>query len=146
MAVDEQGNEIIQTQPVAVEVPRSQERIKELSDKVELTAKERDEMKSLNETTTRERDFYKGYAEIVGTQPAAKDHQDEIKAKVLSGLTVQDATYAVLGAAGKLGGAPAPQVAGGSADTTITQGGSKTIAEMTQAERREQLAKEIGWE
>ena len=144
---DEPTNEIIQTQPVATpEVPRSQERIKELSDKVELTAKERDEMKTLNETTTRERDFYKGFSDIVSTQPAAKEHQEEILEKVQKGYSVQDATYAVLGAAGKLGGAPAPQVAGGSADTTITQGGNKTIAEMTQAERREQLAKEIGWE
>ena len=145
MAVDENGNEIIETTPTT-EAPRenrSEERIKQLSDKVELTAKERDELKSLNETTTRERDFYKEYADIVSTQPAAKDHQEEIKEKVLKGYSVQDATFAVLGAAGKLGGevAQPKQIAGGSAATAMPQGGEKSPAEMTQAERREQLDK-----
>src|SRR3990167_3672891 len=91
------------TPPAEHKESRSEERIKQLSDKVELTAKERDEFKTANEQATRERDFYKGYADIVVTQPAAKDHQDEIKEKVLKGYSVQDATYAVLGAAGKLG-------------------------------------------
>ncbi len=150
MAVDDNGVEIIQTQPVVVpDTSRSQERIKELSDKVELTAKDRDELKALNETTTRERDFYKGYADIVGTQPAAKDHQEEIKEKVLKGYSVQDATFAVLGAAGKLGqpaAAPTPQVAGGSASTTITDVSKKSPSEMTQAEKRAQLEKDIIWQ
>lgn len=146
MAVDENGNEIIQTPPVVVpEGTRSQERITELSDKVALTSKERDEFKTLSENANRERDFYKGYAEIVGTQPNAKDHQDEIKAKVMTGYTVQDATFAVLGAAGKLGGSPAPQVAGGSAATAMAQGGTKEIKDMTQAERRTILADALGW-
>ena len=127
---------------------RAEERIKQLSEKVELTSKERDEMKTLNETTTRERDFYKGYAEIVTTHPSAKDHQDEIKEKVLKGYSVQDATFAVLGAAGKLGGAPiAPQqVAGGSAATTMPQGGQKEVKDMTQTERRAELEKELMWQ
>lgn len=148
MAVDENGNEIIQTTPAETpkELTRAEERIKQLSEKVELTSKERDEMRSLNETTTRERDFYKGYAEIVSTQPNAKDHQDEIKEKVLKGYSVQDATFAVLGAAGKLGqSAPVPQVAGGSAATAMPQGGQKEIKDMTQAERREQLSKDMVW-
>jgi hypothetical protein len=149
MAVDENGNEIIETTPAPQPQVdnRSQERIKQLSEKVELTAKERDELKVLNETTTRERDFYKGYSEIVATHPNAKDHQDEIKEKVLKGYSVQDATFAVLGAAGKLGNqpTPTPQVAGGSAATAMPQGGQKEIKDMSQAERREQLAKDLLW-
>lgn len=138
---------IIETSPTPEapkEASRAEDRIKQLSEKVELTSKERDEMKTLNESTTRERDFYKGYADIVTTHPNAKDHQEEIKEKVLKGYSVQDATFAVLGAAGKLGGAPAPapQVAGGSAATAMPQGGEKSPQEMTQAERREQLAKD----
>lgn len=136
-------------EPVSTPEPtRAEERITQLSDKVALTSKERDEFKVLNETTTRERDFYKGYADIITTQPNAKDHQEEIKDKVLKGYSVQDATFAVLGAAGKLGGtpAPAPQVAGGSAATAMPQGGQKEVKEMTQAERREQLSKDLLWQ
>lgn len=136
------------TPPEPPKENRAEERIKQLSDKVELTSKERDELKTLNEATTRERDFYKGYADIVTTQPNAKDHQEEIKEKVLKGYSVQDATYAVLGAAGKLGGEPVspPQVAGGSAATTMSQGGQKEVKDMTQEERRAQLEKELLWQ
>lgn len=140
---------IIQNPPAEApkELTRAEERIKTLSDKVELTSKERDEMKSLNETTTRERDFYKGYAEIVSTQPNAKDHQDEIKEKVLKGYSVQDATYAVLGAVGKLGqSVQTPQVAGGSASTAMPQGGQKEVKDMTLAEKRAQLSKDLLWQ
>ena len=127
---------------------RAEERITELSAKVALTSKERDELKTLNESVTRERDFYKGFSDIVSTNPAAKDHQEDILTKVKSGYTVQDATFAVLGAAGKLGNTPAPapqSPAGGSAPTTLPQGGVKPIGEMTQEERRAELANAIQW-
>lgn len=139
------------TQP-PVEPPKpsvSEDRIKQLSDKVETASKERDTEKASREAAERERDFYKGYSEVVSTHPAAKDHQDEIKAKVLTGYTIQDATFAVLGAAGKLGGttpAPQPQVAGGSAATTVQQPTDKSPKEMTQAERRAQLEKDLIWQ
>jgi len=146
MAVDENGNEIINTQPVE---NRSQERIKELSDKVELTAKERDEMKTLNESLTRKNTFLSGYSEVIAKFPAASEHRDAIEEKVLKGYTVEDATFAVLGPTGKLGNAPAPvptNPAGGSAPTNIPQSGAdKPIAEMTQAERRAKLEQEIVW-
>lgn len=136
-----------ETQP---ETSRSQERIQQLSEKVELTSKERDELKALNEATTRERDFYKGFSEVVTTHAAAKDHQDEIKEKVLKGYSVQDATFAVLGAAGKLGQAQAqaqrPQVAGGSSDTAIQGNQQKEVKDMTQQERRAQLEKDLIWQ
>lgn len=140
---------IIQTTPAETpkEPTRAEERIKQLSDKVELTSKERDEFKTLSETSARETAFYKGYAEIVSTQPNAKDHQEEIKEKVLKGYTVADATFAVLGAAGKLGGTATQtlQVAGGSAATAMPQGGQKEVKDMTQAERRAQLEKDMIW-
>ena len=148
MAVDENGNEIIIQPTPAPEPTRAEDRIKQLSDKVELTSKERDEMKTLNESTTRERDFYKGFSEVVTTHPAAKEHQGEILEKVQKGYSVQDATFAVLGAVGKLGNAPVatPQVAGGSASTAMPQGGEKSPSEMTQAERRAQLEKDLIWQ
>ncbi len=64
-----------------------------------------------------------------------------------SGYTVEDATYAVLGKAGKLGGAKPltpTNPAGGSAATTVPTG-TKSVAEMSQAERRAQLEKDIVW-
>lgn len=158
MAVDANGNEIIQksTEEIARENDnsRSQTRIKELSDKVELTSKDRDEMKSLVGERDkkiveleRENSFNSGFVDILGTHAAAKDHKDEIKAKVLTGYTVEDATFAVLGKAGKLGTVPqtpAPQVAGGSA-TTNAQSGQKEVKDMTLAEKREILAKDMVW-
>lgn len=141
--------DIIQTTPVAVpEGNRSQERITELSGKVETIAKERDTATAKADEADRRAAFAEGFADIVATQPNAKDHKDEIKEKVFKGYSVQDATYAVLGAAGKLGGAsaPIPQVAGGSATTTMPQGGVKEVKDMSQAERREQLSKDLGWQ
>jgi hypothetical protein len=153
MAVDENGNEIIETSPES----ESSKRIKQLSEKVRLTSEERDEKdRLLGESNKkiadleRENTFNSGFADILGTHSAAKDHKDDIKAKVLSGMTVEDATFAVLGKAGKLGTPVvtqpnAGQVAGGSATITPPQGGSKSVGEMTQAERREQLAKDLIW-
>lgn len=151
MAVDANGNEIIIEQPSEAE-----KRIRQLSDKVRLTAEERDEKERLfkeeSEKRTiaeKERDFYQGFSDVVTTNPAAKDHKDEILTKVKSGYTVEDATYAVLGKAGKLGQPKAPEPvmpAGGSAVVTPTQTGAKSISEMTQAERRAQLEKDIVWQ
>lgn len=149
MAVDANGNEIINS-----DESESQKRIKQLSDKVETTAKERDE----RDTLIKERDtkiaelekenaFSSGFGDMLGTHSAAKDHKDEIKAKVLSGYSVEDATLAVLAKAGKLGAvASSPQVAGGSAATAMPQGGQKSPQEMTQTERRAQLEKDMIWQ
>lgn len=133
---------------------RSQQRITQLSEKVELTAKERDEEKRLRgedqkkiSELERENSFNSGYADILSAQPLAKEHKDEIKAKVLTGYTVEDATFAVLGKAGKLGSAQqtiSPQVAGGSASTT-PQSGSKEVKDMSLQEKRDALAKDLVW-
>lgn len=150
--IDNQTNEEIEH---SNKETRSQHRIKELSDKVELTAKERDEIKVLREKDQKkiselegENAFNSSFADMLGLHPAAKDHKDAIKEKVLAGYSVEDATFAVLGKAGKLGGAfesTAQEVAGGSSPTT-PQSGQKTIKDMTQAERREELAKELIWQ
>lgn len=130
---------------------RSTQRINELSEKVKLTSQERDEKERLLKETTeklatleKEKSFSDSFVEILATQPAAKDHKDEIKAKVLAGYTPEDAAFAVLGKAGKLGSAPtaAPQVAGGSATTNVTAT-QKSAAEMSQADRRAILEKEL---
>lgn len=123
-------------------------RIKDLSKKVKLTSEERDEKDRLLKETEakaaefeKERDFYASFTDLVSTNPAAKDHKDEILSKVKAGYTTEDATYAVLGKAGKLG---APKVAvvspaGGSADTAITGSAAKSIRDMS----REDMRKEI---
>jgi len=134
---------------------RAQQRIKELSDKVELTSRERDEKDKLlvelqEKNTKLERDnaFSNEFSDILGKHPAAKDHKDAIKEKVQAGYSVEDATFAVLGKAGQLGTSngvqrEAPQVAGGSATTTVRQEGNKSISEMSQAERRAILAENL---
>ena len=132
-----------------IQPSESEKRIKQLSEKVRLTSEERDEQARLlavesgkTATAEKERDFYQGFSDVVSSNPMAKDHKDEIKAKVLSGYTVEDATFAVLGKAGKLG---QPKIeepqspAGGSAPTTPPQSGVKSPQEMTQEERKAAL-------
>lgn len=46
--------------------------------------------------------FTNEFNTIAGTYPLAKDHEDDIKAKVKAGYTVEDATIAVLGKQNKL--------------------------------------------
>lgn len=133
-----------------LETNRSEERIKQLSGKVEMTAKERDEQAQLAKesaekaaTAEKERDFYKGFADEVAKNPAARDLQDEIKSKVMAGYSLEDATIASLAKAGKLQ-STAPVVerenpAGGSAATNAPQGGTKTVAEMSRDEKRAAL-------
>ena len=126
-------------------------RIKTLSSKVETAAKERDEAKRLQGEAVvktaeaqKERDFFSGFADVVASQPAAKEHKDEILQKFKNGYTVDDATIAVLTKAGKYQ-APKGEVsnpAGGSAIVNPpNSGATKTVKEMTQAERREELIK-----
>lgn len=144
---------IIETTPKEPEGTKptvSEERINQLSDKVKTASDERDAAKAKADDAERRAAFAEGFVDIVATQPAAKDHKEEIKDKVLKGYSVQDATYAVLGAAGKLGGAPIEQpkaqVAGGSASTAMPQSGVKPVSEMTLAEKRTQLEKDIVWQ
>lgn len=128
----------------------SQKRIKDLSGKVETVAGERDAEKAKREeaetklaVAERKAAFADEFSNIVSENPAAKDFRADIEAKVVGGYTASDATFAVLGAAGKLGqqkSAVQANPAGGSATTTLPpQGMEKSIGEMTQAERRAEL-------
>lgn len=129
----------------------SQKRITQLSDKVKTTAEERDVERQKREEAEQKAaqaerlaQFSESFVDVVAANPAAKDHKDEIKTKVLSGYTVEDATYAVLGKAGKLN-TPTKveeqvQVAGGSATITPSQGGvNKAPHQMTRDELRAKL-------
>ncbi len=120
-------------------------RIKKLSKTLATTSEERDTERaradkeaSEKAEAIRERDFFSQFSDVVSANPQAKDHKDEILAKVKAGYTTQDATFAVLGAAGKLGQPVVEKVnpAGGSADTGVRAEGNKSAAEMTQEERR----------
>lgn len=137
------------TQPTP-EPSRAQERITELSDKVKTEAEARVAAEQKAAIAERKAAFAEGFTDIVSTHPVAKEFKADIQAKVEAGLSVQDATYAILGAAGKLGGSTPPppaNPAGGSAPTQLpASGADKPIAEMTQAERRERLEKEITWQ
>lgn len=126
----------------------AEKRIKQLSDKVGLSAKEVEEQKKLVQdrdekiaTLERENSFNSGFADTVANTPQAKEFKDDIKAKVLSGYSLEDATYAVLGKAGKLNQAPKDieSPAGGSATTTVTQKVTKSVKEMTAEERSQAL-------
>lgn len=142
------ADEIVEIiKPVLETVNPAQERITQLSEKVKTEAEGRTAAEAKAAAAEKRAAFAEGYADIVATNPAAKEFKADIEAKVQSGLSVEDATYAVLGKAGKLGGTHAPtpiMPAGGSAVVT-PQGGTKTPTEMTQAERRAQLEKEIVW-
>lgn len=88
----------------------------------------------------KERDFFKGFSIQSSKYPGANDYQDKILEKFHSGYDIEDATISVLAKEGKL----TPQVqrqspAGGSASNQISQGGSKTLSEMTREEKRQAI-------
>lgn len=147
MAVDENGNQIIETVP---ESSRAEERITQLSDKVKVEATAREAAEKRATDAERKAAFSEGYAEMLVTNPAAKEFKADIEAKVLAGYSVEDATLATLAKAGKLGVPQAAtptagEIAGGSASVTPPQvgGGQKPISEMSQAEKRAALDKEL---
>lgn len=144
MAVDANGVEIVEAAPAT---NRVEERIIDLSGKLKSEAEGRTAAEARATAAERKAAFAEGFVDIVTANPAAKEFKADIQAKVDAGLSVEDATYAVLGKAGKLGGTPAaPQaeIAGGSAATS-PQSGNKTAADMTQEERRAELSKELIW-
>lgn len=143
--LDENGVEVPETNQTPAPEEKNNNRYKDLADKVKTTAEERDAANTAKEAAEKELNFYKGFSKV-SSKPeyqAASEYQDKIKEKVLSGYDMEDATISVLGKAGKLGNFTAPSQrespTGGSATTTMNQGGDKTIAEMTRAEKREAL-------
>lgn len=121
---------------------RPDNRFKDLSEKVETTAKERDEATAKAEAAQKEVEFYKGFTKVSSKYEGASDYQDKILEKVNSGYDLEDATISVLAKAGKFT-APVKErgesPAGGSASTSMTGADDKPINEMTQAEKREKL-------
>lgn len=133
------------------EVPESEKRIKDLSNKVKTTAQERDEMSKGRQeaeakaaSAEKKAGFYKDFSKLSAKYNGAADHLDEIEAKVMSGYDPEDATVSVLSRAGKLNStAKAPEretIAGGSAATiSVKEGGAKEIHELSRDEKRQAL-------
>lgn len=127
----------------------AQQRIQQLSGKVKEEAEKRaeaDRLKAEAEAKAAEAEkkaaFAEGFADIIATNPAAKDHKADIQAKVMSGYSIQDATYAVLGPLGKIAAAapePTPSPAGGSAGFVPPSTGTKSFTELSQEERRKAI-------
>lgn len=127
-----------------------EKRIKDLSGKAKSAYEERDAAKTQFEKAELERqaalkdaEFYKNFNTTASKYQGANEYQDQIREKVMGGYTMDDAMISILAKEGKYQPpvAPAPKPAspaGGSAPTNLVSG-EKTIAEMTQAERRAQL-------
>lgn len=130
---------------------RSEERIRNLSSKAKTFAEERDTARAATEAAEaekanlqKERDFFESFSDTATKFPGASDFKDAIKEKVLAGYSVEDATVSVLNAEGKLTPtvekAPEPAAAaGGSAPTTLPQGGTKVLSEMSREEKRAEV-------
>lgn len=140
------------------EVNKAEKRIKDLSEKVKLTAQERDELAKTKETLdqekaslTKEVDFYKNLSPLTAKYPGAAEYQDRIREKVLTGgYEAEDAIISILAKEGKL---TTPVVAaevvrenpaGGSATNTIKAGGDKSVSEMSRDEKRAALLEAEG--
>jgi len=135
------------------EPSEAEKRIKSLSDKVRTTAEERDalaQQKADAEAKAQEAEkkaaFAESFSDIVAMNPAAKEYRADIQAKVMQGLSAEEAMYAVLGKAGKLNAPKEPEgpVAGGSATTNV-QPKVQSPNEMTQDERRKILTDALGF-
>ena len=145
------ADETINNVPVAEapkEASRAEERISQLSEKTRLAEEAREAAEKNAAEALKKAQFAEGYADFIAVNPAAKEFKQQIHEKFLAGVPVEDAAYAVLGKAGKLGAsAPIPepaQPAGGSASTTVTAE-VKTPQQMSQEEKRAILEKEMIW-
>lgn len=130
-----------------------EKRIKDLSEKVRVTATERDEIKAQADkaeaekaTALKDVDFFKNFNATASQYQGALEYQDRIKEKVDLGYNMEDAMISVLAKEGKLNPQnaqtpppPKESPAGGSATTTITNSGDKTIGELTREEKRAKL-------
>ena len=137
--VQEGTTEVVETSEVPEAPKREDKRLKSLSEKVELTSKERDTYKAEAEKASREASFYKDFNGMVSKYPQAAELQDKIREKVMGGYTVQDATAAVLVNEGRFQAPQAPREnpAGGSSVNQPPK--VKSMSEMSQAERLEAL-------
>lgn len=138
------------------QTPKQDQRLKNLSEKVKLTAEERDEKERLlqeeagkREQAEKDVEFYKNFNTLADKFPGASEYQDQIREKVLAGYDAEDAAVSILNKEGKLPGMTQAPIsdspAGGSATTTLSTG-EKNVSEMTQDERRAELSKLSGEE
>jgi hypothetical protein len=135
-----------------VQESKVEKRIRQLSNKVKLTSKERDELVKAKKTLETERDsakkeaeFYSAFSDTTDKYPAAKEYKNKIKEKVLGGYSVEDAAVAVLAKEGKLTMPQSPKdnPAGGSATNPPATGESKPLSEMSREEKRTEVLKAI---
>lgn len=123
-------------------------RFEQLSEKVILTSKEKDDANARATASDearlkaeRELNFYKGFSTNLGKYPQAASYQDQIKERVDKGYDPEDAILAVLAKEGQLGTPTTPQapqtssqqVEGGSAQTIIE--GNKSFSDMKPDEK-----------
>ena len=144
-------NEDIQLDDDVQQESKVEKRIKQLSNKVKLTSKERDDLAKAKQKLEAERDtakkeveFYSAFSDASDKYPNAKEYKDKIKEKVIGGYSVEDAAVSVLAKEGKL---TAPRItdnpAGGSATNPPMTGESKTLETMTREEKRSEVLKAI---
>lgn len=129
-------------QPQAEEKPqRSDNRFKDLSEKVKTTAEERDKLAKEAEEAKKEAEFYKNFNKASTKYQEAGNYQDKIREKVMSGYDMEDAMVSVLAKEGKLNPTQIQRQspAGGSASTAMRSTDDKPVNEMTQAEKRAAL-------
>ncbi len=129
-----EGEEIIKKNPV-------EERMNNMANAKIEAEKKAQEAEAKAQASEKEVSFYKDFSGSMSKYPQANEYQDEIKGKVMSGYSVEDATVAVLAREGKLQ-PQAPQrqsPAGGSASNQIQSGGNKQLGEMTRDERRQAI-------
>ena len=126
-----------------------EKRIKDLSEKVRLTAEERDankrkleEQMAKEANLNKEVEFLNSFGDQLSKHPEASQFRDKIKEKVLKGYSIEDATVSTLSSEGKL----SPQrevvenVAGGSASVNQPiSGGQKKVSDMSRDELRSAL-------
>lgn len=127
-----------------------EKRIKQLSNKVKLTSQERDELAKANEKLKAERDSLKKESEfnsLFSENPhysVAKDYKDEIKKKVSSGYSLEDAVVSTLAKEGKFDSIKKVEnPAGGSAVNPPMTGEVKSLQDMTREEKRSEILKAV---
>lgn len=130
-----------------------EKRIKDLSEKVRVTATERDDLAKAKDQAEADKgaalkdvDFYKNFSTVSSKYTGAAEYQDKIKEKVNAGYDLEDATISILAKEGKfvppaqpVEVKPRQSPAGGSATTTVKAGGEKPIKEMTSSDLRAAL-------
>lgn len=154
--IDDLNFDLDDNAEVETQQRKENKRLKDLSEKVRLTAEERDEKEKLLqeqkaqlEAEKQEKEFYKNFNTLASKYPGAAEYQEQILEKTKTGYDPEDAAVAILNKEGKLPGmtqapiTPPENPAGGSAATALPAG-EKSASEMTQEERRAELAKLSG--